>query len=132
MMRALLLLADVAARHDESLGAFVAARLLALRGFAPRGNRVASARAAAFAAAERMIDRVHGDAAVMRTAAHPALAAGLTDRNVHVIGIRHCADGREALAEHQALLAGIEPQDHVFLVAPDDLRVGPGRTRELS
>ena len=32
----------------------------------------------------------------------------------------------------QALLAGIEPQDHVFLVAADDLGIGAGRARELA
>src|SRR3982750_348019 len=85
----LLLLADVAARHDEFLGALVAARLLAFGRLAPRRHRMASARATAFAAAKRMIDRVHRNAAVVRTAAHPALAAGLANRDVHVVGVRH-------------------------------------------
>src|SRR6185436_18679449 len=128
----LLLLAQVAARHDEFLGALVAARLLAFGRLAPRRHRMASARAAAFAATERVIDRVHGDAAVVRFAAEPAVAARLADRDVHVIGVRHRADRREALAEHQALLAGIEAQDDVLLVAADDLRVGTGRARKLS
>src|ERR1700754_4380115 len=127
----LLLLAQVAARHDEFLGALVAARLLAFGRLAPRGDRMASARAAAFAAAERVIDRIHGDATVVRFAAEPAVAARLADRDVHVIGVRDRADVREALAEHQTLLAGIEPQDDVLLIASDDLRVGAGRAREL-
>ena len=49
-----------------------------------------------------------------------------------MVGVRHRADGRHAAAVHQALLAGIEPQDHVVLVAADDLRVGAGRARDLA
>ena len=79
-----------------------------------------------------MIDRVHGHAAIVRTAPHPALAAGLADRRIHVIGVRHRPDARHAAAEHETLLARIQPQDDVVLVAPDDLRVGTGRARELT
>src|SRR5881227_1035879 len=104
-----LLLARVAARHDEFLRRLVVARLLALGGKAPRGDRMPSARGTALAAAMRMIDRVHRDAAIVRHAAHPAFAARLADRDVHVIGIRDRADGRHAAAEHQTLLARIEP-----------------------
>src|SRR6478672_10769337 len=119
-----LLLARVAARHDEFLRRLVVAGLLALGGEAPWGDRMAAARGAAFAAAMGVIDRVHRDAAVVRHAAHPALAAGLADRDVHVIGVRHRADGRHAAAEDEALLAGIEPHDDVVLIAPNDLSVG--------
>src|SRR5579871_1350486 len=92
---------------------------------------MAAARGAAFAAAMRMVDRVHGNAAVMRTAAEPALAACLADRDVHVIGVGDRADGAAATAVHQALLARIHPQDDVVVVTADDLGVGPGGTREL-
>src|SRR3954451_13270960 len=106
-----LLLALVAARHDECLRALVVARLLALGRLAPRGHRMAPAGRAAFAAAMRVVDRVHRDAAFVRPAPEPARARGLADRGFHVARIRYRADGRHALAEHQALLAGIEPQD---------------------
>src|SRR4029077_10473635 len=86
---------------------------------------------AAFAAAMRVIDRVHRDAAIVRTPAEPALATGLADRGIHVVRVRHRADARHAAAEHEALFARIEPQDHVISVAADDLRIGAGRTREL-
>src|SRR5271154_355105 len=128
----LLLLPRVAAGNDEFGGLLVGPGLLALGGLAPRGDRMAAARAAAFAAAERVIDRVHGDAAIVRHAPEPALAPGLADRDVHVIGIGHRADGRHAAAMDQALLAGIEAYDHVFLVAADDLGIGPGRARDLA
>src|SRR5215212_5163090 len=126
-----LLLARVAARHDEFLRRLIVACLLALGGEAPRGDRMTAAGGAAFAAAVRVIDRVHRDAAVVRHAPHPALAARLADRDVHVIGVRDRADGRHAAAKHQALLARIEPHDDIVLVAADDLCVGAGRAREL-
>src|SRR5881227_2102465 len=122
------LLARVAADHDELGGRLVLAGLLALGREAPWRDRMA---ATLGAPAVRVVDRIHRDAAVVRHAALPALAAGLADRDVHVIGIRHRADGRHAAAVDQALLGGIEPQDHVVLVAPDDLRIGAGRARDL-
>src|SRR5262245_14208677 len=86
----------------------------------------------ALAAAVRMIDRVHGYAAVVRHAPHPALAPGLADRDVHVVRVGHRADRRHAAAVNEALLGRIEPQDHVFAVAADDLGIGPGRARDLA
>src|SRR5258708_28921238 len=128
----LLLLPRVAARNDELAGALVVAGLLALGGEAPWRDRMTAAGGAAFAAAVRMIDRIHRNAAVVRATAHPALAAGLADRDVHVIGVRHRADRAHAAAVHEALLAGIEAQDDIFLVASDDLGVGAGGARELA
>src|SRR5579871_6450366 len=80
----------------------------------------------------RVVDRVHGDTAVVRTATHPALAAGLADRSVHVIGVRHCTDGGAATAVHQALLARVQAQDDVILVAADELGIGARGPRELA
>src|SRR4029079_2735108 len=84
------------------------------------------------AAAVWVIDRVHGDAAVVRHAALPALAPGLADRDVHIVGVRHRADRRHAAAVDQALLGRIEAQDDVFAVAADDLGVAARRTRDLA
>src|SRR5262249_23709921 len=64
--------------------------------------------------------------------AHPAGAAGLADRDIHVVRIGHRADGGEAAAVHHALLGGIEPDDHVLAVAADDLRIGAGGTGDLA
>src|SRR4029077_590193 len=91
-----------------------------------------AARGAAFTAAKRVIDRVHGYAAVVRAPAQPAGAAGLADRNVHVIGVRHRADGATATAVHQPLLARVQADDDVVLVAADDLGVGAGGARQLT
>src|SRR5262245_3716680 len=85
----LLLLPLMAAGDDGLGGRLVLAGLLALGREAPRRDRMASARGAAFAAAVRVIDRVHGDAAIVRPPAQPARAAGLADRDVHVIRVRH-------------------------------------------
>src|SRR6476619_3759040 len=93
---------------------------------------MAAARGAAFAAAVRMVNRVHDDAAVMRTPAEPAGTAGLADRDVHVIGVGHRTDGAAATAVHQALLARVQAQNDVILVATDDLGIGAGRTRDLA
>src|SRR5215472_11307393 len=125
----LFLLPRVAAEHDEFAGALVLAGLHALGRLAPRRHRMA---AATGAPAERMIDRVHGLAADVAAPAHPAGASGLADRDVHVVGVRHRADRGDAATVHEALLAGIEPQDDVFAVAADDLRVGAGRARDLA
>src|SRR5258708_27726416 len=118
------LLARVAADHDELGGGLVLAGLLALGREPPWCDRMA---AALGAPAVRVIDRVHGDAAVVRHAALPALAAGLADRRGHVVGVRPRADGRKAAAVHQALLGRGETQDNVLAVAADGLGGGAGR-----
>src|SRR3984893_13440829 len=87
----LLLLSRVAARHDEFGGRLVAPSLLALGRETPRRDRMSAARRAPLAAAVRMIDRVHGDAAIVRTPADPAGTAGLPDRNIHMVRGRHRA-----------------------------------------
>src|SRR5258707_3339569 len=122
----------MAADENESVGRLVRTRLLALGRLAPRRHRMTAAGGAAFAAAVRMVDRVHRDAAVMRLAAEPAVTAGLADRNVHVIGVRHRADGGGAAAVNQTLFAGIQADDHGILVAADDLGVSAGRAGELA
>src|SRR6266702_3285335 len=119
-----LLLPRVAARNDELGGGLVPAGLLALGREPPRRDRMPTARGAALAAAMGMIDWVHGDAAVVRSPAEPARPPRLADADVHVVGIGDRADAGHAAAVHEPLLAGIEPQDHVVLVAPDDLRIG--------
>src|SRR5436309_5269709 len=126
-----LLLPRVAARNDELGGRFVPAGLLALGREPPRRDRVAAARGAALAAAMGMVDRVHGDAAVMRSPAEPARPPRLADADVHMVGVRDRAHRGHAAAVHEPLLAGIEPQDHIILVASDDLRIGARGARQL-
>src|SRR5215207_4021271 len=56
-------LLHAAVAHDHVRGALGLARLVAARRLAPRRHRVAAARGLALAAAVRVIDRVHRDAA---------------------------------------------------------------------
>src|SRR6202040_697485 len=107
----------------------VLAGLLTLGREAPRRDPVA---AALGASAVRMIDRVHGDAAVVRHTALPTLTAGLADRGVHVVRIGHRTDGRHATTMYQALLGRRQAENDVILVASDDLDIRAGRTGQLS
>src|ERR1035441_7736294 len=75
----------LAALDDQAVGPLVVARLHALGLPTPRRGRMASARGLAFAAAHRVVDGVHGHAAVVRLPAEPAVAAGLADGDVLVL-----------------------------------------------
>src|SRR3712207_2539251 len=90
---------------------------------------MATAGGAALTATVRVVDGVHGHAAVVRTLAEPAIATGLADRDVHVVRVRHRAHGGEAVTVHETLLARVQANRHVALVAAHDLSVGAGRTR---
>src|SRR6516165_10865218 len=117
----------MAAHDDELGGGFIPAGLLSLGWETPGGDWMAPAGGTSFAAAMRMIDGIHRHAAIVRHASHPALAPGLADRNVHIVGIGDGTNAGHAAAMHEALLGGIETQDHVFAVAPDDLRISIGK-----
>src|SRR5665647_119225 len=119
----------MAANHDEFGGALVLAGLLALGREAPRRGPVT---AALGASAVRMVDRVHGDAAVVRQTAAPTLATGLADRRVHFVGVGYGTNRRHAAAMNEALFRRRQAQNDVVLVATDDLDVGAGRTRQLA
>src|SRR6185437_11070066 len=125
-------LLHVTATDDVLVRGLVGAGLVALGGLAPRGHRVTTAGGLALAAAVRVIDRIHGDAAHVRPAAHVADAPGLAEHLVHVIRVRHRADRGHAAVEHHAQLAGAEADLGVAGVAADQLGVGPGRTGDLA
>src|SRR5207248_6927058 len=80
-------LALVAAAHDQPIRRLVVPGLLALGRLAPRRDGVPATRAAALAAAMRVVDRVHRDAAHRRPAAKPAIPAGFADNNVLLIRV---------------------------------------------
>ena len=77
----------------------------ALGQLAGRADRVAAALGAAFAAAVRMVDRVHRRAADVRAAAQPTLPSGLAQHDAHVIGVADRADRRPARGRHAANFA---------------------------
>src|SRR4029077_14908725 len=67
-------------------------------------------RALALATAERVIDRVHRDAAHVRALALPPVAAGLADLHQRRLGGADRADGGAAVHEHAPHLRGRESQ----------------------
>src|SRR5690606_11747411 len=98
---------------------------------APRGHRVAAAGRAAFAAAVRMIDRVHRDAAHRRTHAPPTLRAGLAELAQAVLVVADLADRRAAADVDLAHLAGARTQRRVRAFTGDNLHRRAGASREL-
>ena len=99
---------------------------------APRRDRGAAARGPAFTTAVRVVDRVHGDAANVRAAAHVTDAAGLAEVLVHVVGVRNRAHRGHAAVQNHAQLARAETDLGVAGVAADQLGVGAGRAGHLA
>src|SRR5690349_11260998 len=93
---------------------------------------MAAARGLALAAAERVVDRVHRDAAHVRTLAEPAAAPRLADRHVLVIEIAHLPDGRVALEVDLADLARRHLHRGVLPFLGDDLHARPRAARDLA
>src|SRR5690242_15572845 len=81
--------------------------------------------------AHRVIDRVHGDAAVVRAAAEPALAAGLADADARVLLVRDLADRRAAVLVDHAHLARGQAELRVVAVLRHELRRRARRADEL-
>src|SRR5688500_18588551 len=77
-------------------------------------DRMAPVVAAAFAAAQRVIDRVHRLGARVRAIAHVALPAGLADADVDVVEVSQLANGCAALALDAAHLARGQDDDRVL------------------
>src|SRR3546814_16353149 len=77
-------------------------------------------RSAAFTTAVRVIDRVLRDTARQRTLAEPAVAAGLAQVGVLVVGVRHRTHRTHALAANVALFARTETHDDETAVTTDD------------
>src|SRR5206468_7844360 len=95
--------AFVAPLDDELGRALVDARLVTLGRLAPGRDRVRVALAGlAFAAAVRVVDGVHGEAAGGGPPALPAVAAGLADADDLVLGVAELADGGLALEQDLA------------------------------
>src|SRR6185503_13784996 len=85
----------------------------------------------AFAAAHRMVDRVHGDAAVVRAAALPARAAGLADVHAAVFDVTDLADGGAAVEVDLAGLTRRQPHLAPVAFLRHQLRARPGGTAHL-
>src|SRR5690606_12309877 len=98
---------------------------------APRRHRMTTARRAALAAAVRMIDRVHRDAAYRRTDAPPALRARLAELAQAVLVVTDLADRGAAIHVHLAHLARTQAKRHVGAFPGDDLHRSARAAREL-
>src|SRR4029079_2126597 len=125
MIYSTLVLPAATAAHDQLVRRLVLrAGALAERRHAPRSDRMAAALRLAFAAAVRMVDRVHGRAAHGRALAEPATPAGLAARDVAVLDVADLADGRAAGEEHAAHLARGETPPRLRAVLGDELHAG--------
>src|SRR2546423_14341793 len=106
-------------------------RLLAFD-LAPRVGGWPAARALAFAAAQRMIDRIHGHAADSGATAQPAALPRLADRQQLVLRVADFTDRGEALASHHPHFGRAEPERDVVALFGDDLRARTGAAAQLA
>ena len=83
----------------------------------------------AFAAAVRVVDRVHHDAAHRRAHAEPAHRAGLAENAQVVLVIAHLADGGAAIDVYLAHFAGFQAHAGVHAFARRELRRAAGAAR---
>src|SRR2546423_6113430 len=109
---------------------FLVPRLLPFD-LAPRVGRGPAAGALAFAAAQRMIDGVHCDAAHPRAATEPARLARLADREQLVLRVTDFADGGEAFAPHHPHFGRPESQRDVVALFRHHLRARSGPAAQL-
>src|SRR5947209_13699470 len=117
---------------DELRGALVLARLVALGRLAPRRHRMPAARGLALAAPERMIDRIHRHATVVRALAEMARPSGLAVGDVLVLEVADLPDGRVAADVHLPHLARGEAERGPVAFAGHELRRGTGRAHHLA
>src|SRR6476619_141706 len=77
--------------HDELGGSLVTACLVTLGRLSPRADRMTAARRFSFTAAERMVDGVHGHAAVVGHLAEVTGAPRFADGDVFVLEVPDAA-----------------------------------------
>src|SRR4051812_10710705 len=127
------LLAAAPPADDVAVGLLaLAARAVPDGRHAPGGLRMVAERRGALAAAVRVVDRIHGRAARLRAHAHVALAAGLADCDVLVVGVADDPDGRAALRADHAHLARGQAQGRVVALLGHQLDAGAGGAGELT
>src|SRR6059058_2898439 len=96
--------AAAAATYNKLVGALVDASAVALGGFAPLGLGLASSGCPAFAATVRVVHRVHGGSAHLRSSAEPSLAPGLAQADVLMVHVADLPNRRKAVDVHHAHL----------------------------
>src|SRR6516225_12001019 len=85
----------------------------------------------AFTAAVRMIDRVHRNAAVVRTTSSPTRAACLADGYVFVIGVAYLPDGGAAIEQYFAGFARRQLHQRIVAFLGNQLRGAAGGAHHL-
>src|SRR5690242_505166 len=86
--------------HDPAVGAFIVTGLVTACGLTPRRYWMTPTRSLAFATPVWMIDRVHGNTAIVRTAPQPPLSACFTERDILMLDIADLADRSHARDLH--------------------------------
>src|SRR5207247_8495794 len=119
------------ASDDELVGRLVLAARAAF-GLAPRRHGMAAAGALALTAAERVVDRVHGHAARLRTAALPPAPPGLAELDEPGLDVADLADGGTAVDRHPAHLGRRKPQRGEVALFGDELHGGARAAGELA
>src|SRR5262245_22104308 len=115
-----------AAPTDDELVRVLVLLAGAAFGLAPGGHRVAATRALALAAAQGVVDGVHGHAAGLRAHALPAVAAGLADLDQLGLAVADHADGGAAVDRHAAHLGAGEAQGGPVALLGHQLDAGAG------
>src|SRR5207302_1948007 len=121
----------VAELDDHAASALVLAGLVALGQHPPRAHRILPCRGLALAAAMRVVDWIHRDAAHGGPYAAPADAAGLADRFQAVLLVADFADGGAAVDVHLADLARTQPQLRVAALSRKQLNRSARGARKL-
>src|SRR4051794_13796709 len=93
---------------------------------------MASARALALAATERVVDGVHGDTTRLRAHALPAVAAGLADLDQFGFGVADLADGGAAVDRDTSHLGRGETQRGEVAFLGDQLHARTGAAGHLA
>src|SRR5690606_20380998 len=122
----------LAATDNHVVGALVGTGLRALGREAPRRNRMTATGGTTLTTTMRVVDRVHGGTTNGRTDTFPTLGAGFAQRTQAVLGVRDFAQGRAALGQDLAHLAGAQTQGHVGTFTSDHLHGSAGGTCDLS
>ena len=86
----------------------------------------------ALAAAEGVVDRVHGHATGLGADALPAVAAGLADADQLGLGVADLAEGGPAVDRHPAHLGGGQAQGGVVALLGDELDAHAGAAGDLA
>src|SRR5262249_20426027 len=101
-------------------------------GDTPRRDGVTPRSGGALASTVRVVDGVHGYTAGLGAHAHVALAPGLPDLDVLVLGVADRPDGRAALGAHHPHLAGGQAQRRHVAVLGHQLDRGTGGAGHLA